>query len=303
MFIRAEVGMTRKVDFMQITFICTGNTCRSPMAQGICRKILDDRGIDGITVKSCGLAAFPGDCASPNAIKAAAKLGADISAHRSSQISRYIIDETDVAVCMTESHKNALRTVAPDCRILVPNGGITDPYGGDEAVYDECAAELKAYIEKLIDALTMKILPMNESHIEPIAELEKRCFSAPWSEKGIKEELDNEAAHFLAAVSSDRLLGYIGVHEVCGEAYIDNIAVQPEYRRLGIADNLLKPAEDGAKSRNCEFISLEVRKSNFSAVALYSKRGYSAVGERKNFYTNPQEDAIIMTLNFGGEDK
>lgn len=288
---------------MQISFICTGNTCRSPMAEGICRKILEDRGIDGIVVKSCGLAAFPGDCASPNAVAAARKLGADISSHRSTPLNPYILDETDVAVCMTQAHKNAILSVAPMCRVLVPSDGITDPYGGDEAVYDQCAAQLKAYIEKLIDALTLQIVSMDKKHIQPLAELEKCCFSAPWSENGLAEELENEAAHFLVAVSSDKMLGYIGVHEVCGEAYIDNLAVQPEYRHMGVADNLLKAAEDGAVSRNCEFISLEVRKSNIAAISLYHKRGYETVGERKNFYTNPQENAMIMTLNFGGKDK
>lgn len=302
MSIRARVGMMRKVDFMQITFICTGNTCRSAMAQGICRKTLADRGLEGFTVKSCGLAAFPGDNASPNAIKAAKKLGADISDHRATPISTYILDETDVAVCMTQGHKAAVMSVGPKCRVLVPESGISDPYGGDESVYDKCAAQLKVYIEKLIDSLTADIVPMREAHVSQIAEIEKRCFSAPWSEKSIAEEINNETAKFLVSVSGDRVLGYIGVHEVCGEAYIANIAVLPEYRRLGIAEALLKAAENGAKGRGCEFISLEVRKSNLAAITLYKKRGYAEAGERKNFYTDPQEDGIIMTLNFGGAE-
>ena len=83
-----------------------------------------------------------------------------------------------------------------------------------------------------------------------------------------------------------------------GEAYITNIAVFPEYRRQGVAQKLLQKAIDGAKSRDCVFITLEVRKSNSNAIALYEKLDFKNVGERKNFYTNPTENAIIMTKNF-----
>lgn len=281
---------------MVITFVCTGNTCRSAMAQGMGEKILSDRKIEDITCRSCGLAAFTGDSATPLAVNSAKKLGVDISSHRASAITPYIIDETDVMVCMTQRHKMAVKSVAPELKILVPESGISDPYGGDEDVYDECAKEIYSYVEKIIDSLTMTIVPMSDEHISQIAEIEKQCFSAPWSENALKEELANENAHFLAGVVGENVLGYIGVHEICGEAYIANVAVRSDYRRLGIGEKLLETAQNNAFERGCEFISLEVRKSNASAVALYTKQGYNIVGERKSFYTNPTEDAIIMTL-------
>ena len=283
---------------MTITFICTGNTCRSAMAEGICRKMLADRNIENIDCRSCGLAAFTGDSASPNAVEAAKELGADISAHRSTAINRYIIDETDIAVCMTERHKAALMSVQPHCRILVPNGGVSDPYGGSLEIYRQCAYELKEYIGRLLDALTAEIVPMNESHVTQIAEIEKICFSAPWTVEGIREELGNENSHFIVAVCGEKVLGYIGVQEICGEAYIANIAVLPEYRRLGVGERLISEAADGAKLRQCEFITLEVRKSNEPAIALYRKEGYNIAGERKNFYSDPVENGLIMTKYF-----
>lgn len=265
------------------------------MAEGICRKILSDRKIENINCRSCGLAAFTGDSASLNAVTAAAELGADISAHRATATSRYILDETDVAVCMTGRHRAALMSAEPKCRVLVPEEEISDPYGGDIDVYRRCAAQLKTYIEKLIDALTAEIVPMGESHVCSIAALEKQCFSAPWSEDAVREELFNEAAHFLTAVSGEKVIGYIGVHEICDEAYIANVAVSPDYRRLGLGERLLERAEKGATERNCTFISLEVRTSNVPAIALYRKRGYNIAGERKNFYSNPAENGLIMT--------
>ena len=141
------------------------------------------------------------------------------------------------------------------------------------------------------------IVEMNAEHISEIARLEIVCFSEPWSEKSLSEELENENSHFLAAVS-DNLLGYIGVQEICGEAYITNVAVFGEYRNCGIGRALLKAACNGAKERNCEFITLEVRESNFAAIALYESEGFEKAGLRKNFYSDPSENGIIYTKYF-----
>lgn len=266
------------------------------MAEGICKKILAERKIKNINCQSCGLGAFGGDSASPLAIWAAKAHGADISAHRSRQISRYIFDETDLMVCMTNAHKAAVMSLNPKFKIIVPSPEILDPYGGDKDIYSACADLLEDFISRLLDVLTVKIIPMEKEHVAAIAELEKSCFSAPWTEKGIAEELENENAHFLSAVSGEKILGYIGVHEICGEAYIDNVAVHHDYRRFGLGEKLLQTAQKNAFGRGCNFISLEVRKSNIGAISLYNKLGYQTVGERKNFYTNPTEDAVIMTL-------
>lgn len=281
---------------MNITFVCTGNTCRSAMAEGICKKLIAERKIENINCQSCGLGAFNGDSASPLAVWAARTHGADISAHRSRQINRYIFDETDLMICMTNAHKQAIMALNPKFKIIVPSPEITDPYGGNESVYFSCAEQIEDFISRLLDTLTAKIRPMEEQDVSQIAELEKLCFSAPWSKNAILEELENSNAHFLVAQSAKKVLGYIGVHEVCGEAYIDNIAVQPNYRRLGIGEKLLSTAQKNAFGRGCEFITLEVRKSNEEAISLYKKLGYEIVGERKNFYTNPAENAVIMTL-------
>ncbi len=281
---------------MTVTFVCTGNTCRSAMAEGLFKKMLSERKIESIKCQSCGLAAFAGDTASPLAVEAAKKYGADIGTHRSRPLNRYIFDETDLMVCMTQSHKKAVASLDPNFKILVPSPEIPDPYGGNLADYENCAQNLESFLSHLLRVLTAEIIPMSSEHIEQISEIEKKCFSAPWSSKSLTEELDNPNAYFITAVSEGTVLGYIGVHEVCGEAYIDNVAVDPNYRRLGLGERLMLTAQKNAFERKCEFISLEVRKSNSSAISLYEKLGYQNVGERKNFYTDPTEDAVIMTL-------
>lgn len=142
------------------------------------------------------------------------------------------------------------------------------------------------------------VTEMSAEHIDGIVNIENKCFSSPWTYEGIKEELYNENSHFLVALSESDSVGYIGVQEICGEAYITNIAVLPEYRRMGIAECLLTSAVDGAKKRKCEFITLEVRESNLPAICLYEKNGLLPVGKRKAFYSNPKEDGLIYTLRF-----
>ena len=138
---------------------------------------------------------------------------------------------------------------------------------------------------------------MAAEHIPQIALLEKECFSQPWSENALSDELKNENSHFLVA-SGGEVMGYIGVQEICGEAYITNVAVFEKYRKLGIGRALLRAACNGAKSRNCEFITLEVRESNQSAIALYESEGFEKAGIRKNFYSSPVENGVIYTKYF-----
>ena len=137
---------------------------------------------------------------------------------------------------------------------------------------------------------------MEKVHIHAIAALEKCCFSTPWTEQGLEEELHNPQAHFLTALAADTVAGYIGVQEICGEGYVTNVAVLPQFRRLGIGRELLRAAMEGARTRGCAFLSLEVRVHNADAIRLYEKLGFRMQGLRKNFYRNPTEDACIYTI-------
>ncbi len=145
------------------------------------------------------------------------------------------------------------------------------------------------------------ISQMTRVDVGGVALLERECFSSPWSEQSIAEELSNPQAHFLCARQGERVIGYIGVQEIVGEAYITNIAVTTDCRRQGLAEKLLECAENGARERGCVMITLEVRVSNLAAKSLYFKRGFKSVGIRKNFYSSPKEDADIMTKFFDCE--
>lgn len=136
---------------------------------------------------------------------------------------------------------------------------------------------------------------MTSAHIEEIAKLEKECFSTPWSEDGLKSELDNNFARFFVAFCEGKIAGYIGSHNILGEVYITNVAVFPEFRRNGVGNRLVEFFVNQMKSENAEFITLEVRESNSNAISLYEKCGFQKVGQRKDFYEKPKENAILMT--------
>ncbi len=132
-----------------------------------------------------------------------------------------------------------------------------------------------------------------------IADIEKACFSVPWSEEAIKETLCESNSLFYCALCGEKLFGYIGSYSVLDEVYITNIAVLKEYRKNGAARALLKRLSEDSKKSKKAFVTLEVRKSNLPAVSLYESEGFVLSGERKDFYEKPCEDGLIYTLFFG----
>ena len=143
-----------------------------------------------------------------------------------------------------------------------------------------------------------EIVPMDRSHVPQVAALEKDCFSTPWSEASLEQVLFDPQASFIVAEADDGcILGYAGLHAVLDEGYIDNIAVEADARRHGVASALLDVfCRFGAA--NLAFLTLEVRPSNEAAIKLYEKYGFKEAGRRKNYYEHPREDALIMTREF-----
>ena len=152
--------------------------------------------------------------------------------------------------------------------------------------------------------MKINIVPMNADHLEELERLEKICFSRPWSRKMLAEELENQCAAFLVAEDpeSRTVLGYAGVLVMADEGYITNVAVFPEYRRRGIAAQIIKVFCDFAQGNHLAFLTLEVRPTNTAAIELYRSFGFEEVGRRKNYYDLPKEDALILTRYFVYEE-
>lgn len=142
--------------------------------------------------------------------------------------------------------------------------------------------------------MPIHIVPFDAQHVHAVAQIEQACFAEPWTEEGLREELDNPCARFLVAVAEDgTVAGYIGCHTVLDEGYIANVAVSPAHRRRGIGRQLVQALLE--RSEALAFVALEVRVSNQAAIALYTDCGFQSVGVRKKFYSHPTEDALLMT--------
>ena len=140
----------------------------------------------------------------------------------------------------------------------------------------------------------VRIVPMTNEYLNDVAELERTCFSNPWSRNMLAEELENACSAFLVALDAENgsVVGYAGLLAVVDEGC----------RRGGVAGQLLDVFIRFAEGSGLAFLTLEVRESNYAAIALYGSRGFRGEGRRKNYYDHPKEDAIIMTKEFGAAE-
>lgn len=148
----------------------------------------------------------------------------------------------------------------------------------------------------------MTVEPMKAEHLPALAELERLCFSQPWSLEALREELTNPCARFFTAQINGRPVGYIGCHFAADEGDITNVAVHPDFRRRGIAGRLIDRLAETARDEGIARIHLEVRASNRAAASLYESRGFCAVGTRPRFYSRPTEDAVLYTRRIKGDE-
>ena len=139
----------------------------------------------------------------------------------------------------------------------------------------------------------MKYVLMDKSHVNAVADLERHCFSAPWSVNAIESELSNPLSLWLVAVEGEQVVGYVGSQSVLEEADMMNLAVDPSFRRAGVARNLVDRLISMLHEKQVSKLTLEVRASNDPAIKLYESMGFVLVGKRPGYYAKPREDALI----------
>lgn len=140
----------------------------------------------------------------------------------------------------------------------------------------------------------MIIREMKREDVPAIAELEKLCFSDPWSENSIASELDNPLSYWLVAEYNGKIAGYVGSQSVLDAADMMNLAVSPDCRQQGVGQALVNELVQHLQKNNVIALLLEVRVSNAPAISLYEKLGFEQVGRRPKYYHNPREDALIL---------
>ena len=146
-----------------------------------------------------------------------------------------------------------------------------------------------------------QLVPMDKSHLKEVAELDKALFSRPWSADSWESELYNDTVSLVVAEDKDGgVLGYGVLGVILDEGCLEKIAVRPDCQRKGIAQTILSSFLRYGEE-HLAYIGLEVRDDNTPAIALYEKNGFTAVGRRKNYYSEIHRDAILMERIFGEE--
>lgn len=143
----------------------------------------------------------------------------------------------------------------------------------------------------------MEVAPMTYDDIPEVADVERQCFSDPWSEQAFEDEMKNPLAVYFTIKENGRCIGYCGFWNVSGEGGITNVAVAQEYRKKGAGTMLIQKMIETAVALDLSILTLEVRSSNTAAQRLYEKHGFEKIGIRPNYYNNPRENAWIMTKN------
>lgn len=142
----------------------------------------------------------------------------------------------------------------------------------------------------------MNIRRMTLDDIPQVLEIERASFSNPWSENSFRSELtQNEHSYFFVAEENNQVLGVLGYWFIIDECHISTVAVRPEWRRRGVGQSLLSYALAQGVKQGALMATLEVRLSNAAAIDLYQKFGFKIVGQRKHYYRDNGEDALIMT--------
>jgi len=142
----------------------------------------------------------------------------------------------------------------------------------------------------------MVIREMVESDLAQICFIERETFSEPWSEEDFRNSFTKQNNGYLVAEAQEKIIGYCGFWGIAGEGYIYNVAVRKEFRRQQVGFLMLKELIKKASDKGVTALTLEVRCSNEAALQLYDRLGFESLGVRKEFYSKPKEDAVIMWL-------
>ena len=138
-----------------ILFVCTGNTCRSPMAECLLRAMIEKRGhADEWRVLSAGTYAMSGAPASQGSLRAMQRRGLSLEDHKSQAVTRVLLDQADLVIGMSASHIMQLRMMYPDCRTPMrafDDPPVSDPYGGTDADYERAARDIERQLPHLLD--------------------------------------------------------------------------------------------------------------------------------------------------------
>ena len=292
----------------RILFVGHSDTRLVPLCAAVLAAMCSNKKMTGIKIRSCGFWATEGQSVHPNLSVTAGELGLDLSSHRAHYITQKDTDWADWVIPQDDMILRGLQVqLEEDKRKLFKPMRLSDPSNLPLTAFRQSREEVLGYCEKLLRKLSAEeknrekikeavcIRPVGEGDIDRIVQAEQACFTHPWTGENIRSELEKEQSCFLAAYYHETMVGYGSLSVVWQVAYMNNLAVLPDYRQMGIADRLLEELEAFCRQQKADSITLEVRSQNEAAKALYRKHGFVRQGSRRHFYRDPVDDADIMT--------
>ena len=277
-----------------IVFVCTGNTCRSPMAEAIFNSVTGEH-----TAGSAGIAVSFPQGAAKNSKEAVLRYGTDLDNHTARQLTSEILDEASLIITMTHSQKEMLSQYADHSKLMTlaefagEKEDVNDPYGGDIDIYLKTAEKIYDYVLKGLFARADFIIAEPDD-AKKISQMEKEIFPDAWSENSVISAIERQSVMVLK--SCGVILGYCIFMYAADEGEILRIAVSDKLRRYGLGKKLLICVIEELKKHGCTNVFLEVRSSNLSAISLYKSVGFEEIGVRKNYYKDNGEDAKLFKL-------
>jgi len=145
---------------------------------------------------------------------------------------------------------------------------------------------------------SLTLRPMQPADVEKVLRIEEKCFPDPWPRTAFEDIIKHREHGALVAIHEKNLIAYVCYLIIAHEAHLTNLAVTPEFRRKSAATQLLDTVLQTAQRKECEYVLLEVRPRNESAIAFYEKAGFRLLYRRPKYYRNPVEDALVMVYYF-----
>ena len=144
--------------------------------------------------------------------------------------------------------------------------------------------------------MSVEVRPLSFEDLDRVCEIEEACFSMPWKKEDFADLIESEHSDYFVIISDGVIVGSAGYTNTLGDAYINNVAIHPDYRGLGLSKKLMEAVLDHGLSKGIKNYTLEVRVSNTPAIRLYESFGFECAGIRKRFYEQPVEDACVYWL-------